>query len=166
MAINTKEMINSWVAFAKKAIQASAAAEASQEIDSKAAREFQATVRAFNDDPDNLQTRPFYFINRVSESVSPVAELDLNRLLLDADAEGLSAEFLKGRSEEGDVTLFFSHAVTPLATELCEKYGLGYANLGANGICLPGFVFTGLISATPDQLKATLLEANAYLATV
>jgi hypothetical protein len=165
MAIKTNEMISCWVDFAERAsLAANVATGSKTPLNMQYFREFLAKVSAFNDDPSNAESRPYFFINRLKDTGNPIPETELNRLLLDADTQGLAGEFLKDRTEDGDVTLYFSHAASVFASHLCEQYGLGFANLGANGICVPGFVFAGLTEATQDQLKTTLIEARAYLA--
>lgn len=165
MAIDTTEMITCWVDFAEKAsLQDNGADGSKSGLSMQYFREFLAKVSAFNDDPNNTDARPYFFINRLKDTGEPVPESELNRLLLDADAEGIAGEFLKDRTEDGDVVLYFSHRAQPFASQLCEVYGLGFANLGASGVCVPGFVFAGLTAATAEQLKTTLIEARTYLA--
>lgn len=158
MSLGTEEMISSWVEFAEKAT-----ASTDGGFNRQYFRDFMLKLRAFNDDPANAQTRPYFFIHRLVDSVDPVSEGDLNRLLLEADSLGLAVEFEKVRHDDGLIALYFSHAAVPLATDLCEKHGFGYANLGSNGLCVPGFAFTGLATASPERVKESVIDAKVYL---
>lgn len=157
MALATEEMINSWIAFGEKA--------AGQEsgFNRQVFRDFTASLQAFNDDPSNDDARPYFFIHRQVDTVHPISEQGLNEVLLKADELGQAHLFEKVRHDDGLIALYFAHAAVPVASKLCELYGYGYANLGANGICIPGFAFAGLTTASPERLKASVVDAKVYL---
>jgi hypothetical protein len=158
MAIATEEMINSWIEFAEKAANPKTTGFSRQDLN-----DFSMKLRAFNDDPNNEESRPFFFIHREVDTLDPIAEDGLNVLLLKADASGLAGQFEKVRHPDGRVDLYFSHAVAPFATALCDEFGYGYASLGANGLCAPGFAFAGITTATPERMKSSIVDAQVFL---
>lgn len=159
MALATEEMVNSWIEFGEKAVGQESG------FNRQFFHDFTNTLRSFNDDPSNLDSRPFFFIHRKVDTVHPISEQGLNELLLKADELGQAHLFEKVRHDDGLIALYFGHAAIPLAIKLCELYGYGHANLGSNGICIPGFAFAGLATASPDRVKSSVVDAKVYLVT-
>lgn len=159
MALATEEMINSWIAFGEKAVGQESG------FSRQVFRDFMTSLQSFNDDPDNADARPFFFIHRQEDTVYPISEHGLNQVLLKADELGQAHLFEKVRHDDGLIALYFGHAAIPVAVQLCDLFGYGYANLGANGICIPGFAFVGLATASPDRVKASVVDAKVYLVT-
>lgn len=159
MVLSTEKMINTWVEFGEKA-SAVAPGFTRQYL-----HDFSQKLRAFNDDPSNEDSRPYFFIHRVKDTVSPVEESDLDLLLLKAQENGIDGLFEKVRHEDGAVVLYFGHQAVEFATSLCSDHGFGYANLGVNGLCVPGFAFRGLTSASAEQVKSSIVDAKVYLMT-
>lgn len=159
MALNTEAMISSWVEFGEKAVGLESG------FNRQVFHDFMITLGAFNDDPKNVDTRPFFFIHRHVDTVHPISEQGINEVLLKADELGQAHLFEKVRHDDGLYALYFAHQAIPVATRLCELYGYGYANLGSNGICVPGFSFSGLATASPDRVKASVVDAKIYLVT-
>lgn len=159
MALATEEMINRWIEFGEKA------AGQVPGFNRELFHDFTITLRSFNDDPKNADTRPFFFIHRQVDTVHQISEQGINEVLLKADELGQAHLFEKVRNDDGLYSLYFAHEAIPVATKLCELYGYGYANLGANGICIPGFAFAGLATASPDRVKASVVDAKVYLVT-
>lgn len=157
MALATEEMVNSWIEFAEKASSSDSG------FSRPYFRDFMQKLSAFNDDSKNADTRPYFFVHRAVDTIHPISEQGLNELLLKADEAQMADQFEKVRHDDGLIALYFSHAAIDFAVKLCELYGYGYVGLAANGICIPGFAFTGLATATPDRVKASVVDAKVYL---
>jgi len=152
------EVLRHFVAFAEGALKAPEASERQGP-----SNEFLKALKAFNDDPSQADSQPFYFINRVSENQGLVNEEMLNQILLEAHALGESKGLRKDRHRDDGFILYFSHDVKGFASEACGKYGLGFANVGSEGISLKDFSFHGLHSASIAEIQVSLEEAKVLL---
>jgi hypothetical protein len=164
MSLSTVEMLNHFIDFSERAIQANTGSGQSARFTRELLRSFVGQLSAFNDDSANQDTLPFFFIHREQDEIGCICEADIDVMLLAADTAGLSAEFFKERTANGDVVLYFSHAARDYAAKLCNDYGYGYASLGGNGLSIKGLCCAGLFTASVPRLRVALLEAKVLLA--
>lgn len=170
MHTSTVEMLRAYSSFAEKALYEAKDVDVDASLgglDGNSCQEltrFSRQLLSFNDDRFNKDSLPFYFIHRVVDSVDAILEEDLNRILLAADDAGLAEEFHKERRENGEVTMFFSHAAKPFATKICEQFGYGTASLGSVGFCVKGFCVPSIFMVGTDKVRASVLEAKALQA--
>lgn len=130
------------------------------------AQRFLTDLNAFNQDPDQMETFPFFFINRTKDDVGLVDEVVINRILLEADLKGEVGGFRKERHGDQGFMLYFNHEVRPFASEMCEKHGLGLANIGSQGLSLKDFHCDVLHTATRSQFSVSLREADIVLRSI
>lgn len=161
MSVKKVDVIRQFVAFAESVIKAPEAVE--QHAPSV---EFMKALQAFNEDPAQSDSQPFYFINRVADDFGYISEEILNRILLEAHALGESKGLRKDRYRNEGFILYFSHDVRGFATDMCEKHGLGFANIGGNGLSLKDFSFHGLHSAPLAEIQVSLEEAKVLLQSI
>ncbi|WP_338924135.1 hypothetical protein V0M98_38620 (plasmid) [Pseudomonas silesiensis] len=155
------DVIRQFVAYAESAIKAANAFGYPEPSTG-----FLKALKSFNDDPTQTDSQPFYFMNRVADDIGLVSEDILNQILLQAHAQGESKGLRKDRQGNEGFILYFSHDVRGFATDMCEKHGLGFANIGSEGLSLKDFSFHGLHSASLAELQVSLEEAKVLLQSI
>lgn len=161
MTVSKQEVLRQFVEFGEEVNNAKSGGSLSVN-----AQRFLKDLKAFNEDPDQKDTLPFIFVNRVSEDESLVGEALINSILLEADSKGEVAGFRKERHGENGFMLYFTHEVRPFASELCEKHGLGFANIGSDGLCLRDFCCGEIHSADASEFSVSLREADIALRSI
>lgn len=133
---------------------------------SLSAQRFLKDLKAFNEDPDQKDTLPLFFVNRVKEEGGLIDNAVINSILLEADSKGEVSGFRKERHGDEGFMLYFTHEVRPFASEMCEKHGLGFANIGSQGLSLKDFHCDGLLTAESSQFSVSLREADIVLRSI
>jgi hypothetical protein len=161
MSVKKVDVIRQFVEFAESAIKAPDVSG-----DNTPSIQFLKALKTFNEDPSQTDSQPLFFINRVADDHGYISEEILNQILLEAHALGESKGLRKERHRNEGFILYFSHDVKGFATDMCEKHGLGYANIGSEGLSLKDFCFHGLHTAPMAEIQVSLEEAKVLLQSI
>lgn len=123
---------------------------------------FERDLSDYNLDVTQVDNRPFMLVH--AEPGTPLAEEEIDKLILAAGEAGLAEEFCKARVS-GFVCGFFGHKASAFVEAYLKSHAgdFGYMNMAANGIVYSDFQLVGVYSASRETLATALANLSAYL---
>jgi hypothetical protein len=119
-------------------------------------------LAAYNMDAAQTDSRPFMLVHVAPGT--PLAEVEIDKIILAADESGLADQFCKA-PVNGFVCGFFGHKATAFVEGYLKAHvpHASYMNMSANGIVFSDFQLVGLYTASRETLTTARSNLSAYL---